>query len=61
VTLPPDRAAGRSRNSVGSDISRVEQPVHARLRRAVTINGVEVLPAGTAVSGTSPSAQRPGG
>src|SRR5262245_46960353 len=37
--------------SVGSDISRVEQPVHARLRRAVTVNGVQVLPAGTAVSG----------
>ena len=34
--------------SIGSDISRVEQPVHARLRRAVTINGVQVLPAGTA-------------
>lgn len=46
--------------SVGSDISRVEQPVHARLRRAVTINGVEVLPAGTAVSGHVTSAQRPG-
>src|SRR4051794_13307494 len=30
--------------SVGSDISRVEQPVHARLRRAVTLNGVQVLP-----------------
>jgi hypothetical protein len=46
--------------SVGSDISRVEQPVHARLRRAVTINGVQVLPAGTAVSGHVTAAQRPG-
>jgi hypothetical protein len=46
--------------SVGSDISRVEQAVHARLRRAVTINGVEVLPAGTAVSGHVTAAQRPG-
>lgn len=46
--------------SVGSDISRVEQPVQARLRRAVTVNGVEVLPAGTAVSGHVTAAQRPG-
>ena len=46
--------------SVGSDISRVEQAVHARLRRAVTINGVQVLPAGTAVSGHVTAAQRPG-
>jgi hypothetical protein len=46
--------------SVGSDISRVEQPVHARLRRAVTVNGVQVLPAGTAVSGHVTAARRPG-
>src|SRR5690348_670041 len=46
--------------AVGSDISRVEQPVHARLRRAVTVNGVQVLPAGTAVSGHVTAAQRPG-
>ncbi len=46
--------------SVGSDISRVEQPVHGRLRRAVTVNGVEVLPAGTAVSGYVTAARRPG-
>src|SRR6185503_6676954 len=46
--------------SVGSDISRVEQPVHARLRHAIAINGVEVLPAGTAVSGYVTAAQRPG-
>lgn len=46
--------------SVGSDISRVEQPVHGRLRRAVTIHGVEVLPAGTAISGYVTAARRPG-
>jgi hypothetical protein len=46
--------------SVGSDISRVEQPVHARLRRAITVNGVQVLPAGTAVSGHVTAARRPG-
>lgn len=46
--------------SVGSDISRVEQPVHGRLRRAVMLHGVEVLPAGTAVSGRVTAARRPG-
>jgi hypothetical protein len=46
--------------AVGSDISRIEQPVHGRLRRAVTVNGVQVLPAGTAVSGHVTSARRPG-
>ena len=46
--------------SVGSDISRVEQRVDGRLRRAVTSNGVEVLPAGTAVIGHVTTAERPG-
>jgi hypothetical protein len=45
---------------IGSDISRVEQPVHGHLRRAVIYNGVEVLPAGTPVNGYVTSAQRPG-
>jgi hypothetical protein len=46
--------------SVGSDISRVEQRVQGRLRRAVTSNGIQVLPAGTAVIGYVTAAQRPG-
>ena len=46
--------------AVGSDISRVEQPVSGRLRRAVTVDGVEVLAAGTVVSGHVTAAQRPG-
>jgi hypothetical protein len=46
--------------SVGSDTSRVEQPVQGRLRRAVTTDGVEALPAGTAISGYVTAAQRPG-
>ncbi len=46
--------------TVGSDISRVEQPVEGTLRRAVTSNGIEVLPAGTAVSGHVTAATRPG-
>ncbi len=46
--------------SVGSDISRVEQRVDGRLRRAVMANGIEVLPAGAAVSGYVTAARRPG-
>jgi hypothetical protein len=46
--------------TIGSDISRVEQPVQGHLRRAVTYHGVEVLPAGAAVSGYVSSARRPG-
>lgn len=46
--------------SVGSDISRVEEPVSGRLRRAITIGGAEVLPAGTVISGHVTAAQRPG-
>ena len=46
--------------SVGSDISRIEQPVHGRLRRAVTVRGVQVLPAGAAISGHVTAARRPG-
>jgi hypothetical protein len=46
--------------SVGSDISRPEQPVRGDLRRAVTVNGVQVLPAGAAVYGHVTTARRPG-
>jgi len=46
--------------SVGSDISRVEQPVHGSLRRAVFVKGVEVVPAGAAISGHVTAAERPG-
>ena len=46
--------------AIGSDISRVEQPVHGHLRHAVIRGGVEVLPAGTQVNGYVTSAQRPG-
>jgi hypothetical protein len=46
--------------AVGSDISRVEQRVEGRLRHAVTANGINVLPAGAAISGHITSAERPG-
>jgi hypothetical protein len=61
VTLPAGTVLPIAlETSVGSDISRVEQPVHGRLRRAVTVRGVEVLPAGTAVSGHVTAVRRPG-
>jgi len=46
--------------TVGSDISRVEQPVHAHLARGVVVRGVTVLPAGSAVSGVVTNAVRSG-
>jgi hypothetical protein len=46
--------------SVGSDISRVEQPVRGSLRRAIRVSGVQVLPAGTVLRGHVTSARRPG-
>lgn len=46
--------------SVGSDISRVEQPVHGHLSRAVSVNGAAAIPAGSLVSGYVTSARRSG-
>ena len=44
--------------SVGSDSSSIEDPVRGTLRRAVTIDGVQALPAGTPVSGHVTAAER---
>ena len=61
VTLPAGTVLPVNlQTAVGSDTSRVEQPVTGRLRRAITSQGVEVLPAGTTVSGHVTAAQRPG-
>ena len=46
--------------SVGSDISRVEQPVRAHLARAVIINGVTAVPSGSIVNGVVTDARRSG-
>src|SRR4051812_41233751 len=46
--------------AVGSDTSRVEQPVRGTLRRPVYIRGIEVLPAGALVTGHVTRAERPG-
>ena len=46
--------------AIGSDISRVEEPVQARLSRAVTVDGTTVLPVGSQVTGFVTSATRSG-
>jgi hypothetical protein len=46
--------------SVGSDTSRVEQPVRAHLSRAVVVNGEAALAEGSIVSGVVTNATRPG-
>jgi hypothetical protein len=45
-------------SSVASDTSSVEDPVGARLRKAIMIDGVEALPAGSTVRGTVTEATR---
>jgi hypothetical protein len=46
--------------SVGSDISRVEQPVHGHLARPIVVRGVTAIPSGSAVSGVVTDARRAG-
>jgi len=48
------------KSAVASDTSKPEDPVRAVLRQAVTIDGREVLPAGTEVVGTVTQVQRSG-
>jgi hypothetical protein len=61
VTLPAGTTLRLQLNSaVASDTSQVEDAVRAELRRAVTIDGKTVLPAGTEVSGTVTDVARSG-
>lgn len=46
--------------TVGSDISKVEEPVHAHLARAVEVQGTTVLPEGSRLSGVVTDATRSG-
>jgi hypothetical protein len=46
--------------SVGSDTSRVEQPVHAHLARAIVVNGQTFVSEGSQVSGVVTDATRSG-
>lgn len=45
---------------VGSDTSRVEQPVHAHLARSVVVRGLTALPEGSVVTGVVTDARRSG-
>ena len=55
TTLPLDL-----KTTVASDTSQVEDTVRATLRRAITIDGMQVLPAGTEVVGAVTHAERSG-
>jgi hypothetical protein len=55
TTLPLDL-----KTAIGSDTSQVEDSVRATLRRAITIQGTQVLPAGTEVVGSVTHAERAG-
>jgi hypothetical protein len=61
VTLPAGTVLPLTLDSyVASDSSRIESPVHAHLRRALIVDGVTVLPAGTPISGYVTDAARSG-
>lgn len=61
VTIPAGTALHVTlETAVGSDISRVEQPVRAHLRSALIIHGEQVLPAGAVLLGNVTAARRPG-
>jgi hypothetical protein len=55
TTLPLDL-----KTAVGSDTSQLEDSVRATLRRAITVQGTQVLPAGTEVVGSVTQAERSG-
>lgn len=59
VTIPAGTVLPlRLSSTVASDASHIEDPVHASLRRAIVVDGIGVLPAGTAVSGIVTDATR---
>lgn len=61
VTLPAGTALPvELQTTVSSDTSNVEDPVRGTLRRALVVDGLEVLPAGSTVSGVVTDATRSG-
>ena len=59
VTIPAGTVLPlRLSSTVASNASRVEDPVHASLRRTIVVHGIGALPAGTAVSGIVTDATR---
>jgi len=61
ITLPAGTALPLElTTAVSTETASVEMPVTARLRRAVTVDGVTVLPAGATVNGEVSDVDRPG-
>jgi hypothetical protein len=61
ITLPAGTTLALDlKTAVASDTSQVEDAVRATLRRAVAMNGTQVLPAGTEVVGAVTQAERSG-
>lgn len=61
VTVPAGTALPvRLETAVGSDISKIEDPVRARLNRAITIGGQTAIPAGSTLVGSITNTERPG-
>lgn len=61
LTIPAGTALPLVLDSyVATDTSHVESPVRAHLKRAVVVNGVTVIPAGTAVTGYVTRSERAG-
>ncbi len=61
VTIPAGTTLALALDTaVGSDTSRVEEPVQAHVTRAVTVDGVTVVPEESAVTGMVTSATRAG-
>jgi hypothetical protein len=66
VTLAAATAVAQSKDpknlnsSIGSDTSRVDDPVEATLTEAVLVDGVEILPAGSVVTGVVTTAEPSG-
>ena len=61
VTLPVGTSLPLAlKSTIASDVSEVEDTVRATLRTAVTVDGLEVLPAGTELAGHVTEAERAG-
>jgi hypothetical protein len=61
VTLPTGTTLHlKMTSAVASDTSKVEEPVHAELAEAVTVDGETALPAGAEVSGVVTDVQQSG-
>lgn len=61
VSLPASAVIGiRLDTTVSSETARVEDPVRARVMRAVVVDGVTVIPAGAQLNGSVTSVERGG-